>query len=120
MSTAPVARDVIEIFERHGEWREKEAQRLLSSPSLVASTILTEERATVLDRTKYEPGKEMVQYWGFVSCFKLVLQIFTNALGSHMVRYLELQSQLCTLAASNGRYLTAWQTHTIVRILMGR
>lgn len=61
MATASVARDIIEIFERHGEWREKEAQRLLNQNAM----ILLGDRSTILERTAYHPGKEMVQYWGF-------------------------------------------------------
>ena len=61
MSTASVTRDIIEIFERHGEWREKEAQRLLRSMPSISSN----ERQAILDRTAYNAGKEMVQYWGF-------------------------------------------------------
>lgn len=63
MDTAPVARDVIEIFERHGEWREAEAKRLLNSMSLTTEA----DRSAVEVRTAYQPGQEMVQYWGFVS-----------------------------------------------------
>jgi len=63
MSTAPVARDIVEIFERHGEWREQEARRLLdhqgqSSPS-------SESKRAALSRTAWKKGAEMVQYWGF-------------------------------------------------------
>lgn len=61
MSTAPVARDIIEIFERHGEWREREAHRLLSE----GDTIAPSEKQAALARTAYQRGKEMVQYWGF-------------------------------------------------------
>lgn len=64
MSTAPVARDVIEIFERHGEWREAEARRLLDSATTKVSA---EERGEILEGTAHKPGEEMVQYWGFVS-----------------------------------------------------
>lgn len=62
MSTAPVVRDIIEIFERHGEWRAAEAQRLLR-----AQRFTRKQRNEILERTAYKPGGEMVQYWGFVS-----------------------------------------------------
>lgn len=68
MSTANVARDIVEIFERHGEWREKEAKRVLASPRLVANQAVLskgDSYETALSRVKYEPGEEMVQYWGF-------------------------------------------------------
>lgn len=53
MTTPSVVRDIIEIFERHGEWREQEARRLLPS------------RQEVPAHVQYEPGKELIQYWGF-------------------------------------------------------
>jgi pimeloyl-ACP methyl ester carboxylesterase len=56
MSTTSVARDIVEIFERHGEWREQEARRLLSS--------FTQSQTELSDRVKHQPGQEMVQYWG--------------------------------------------------------
>lgn len=62
MDTAPVARDIIEIFERHGEWREKEALDLMSS-----AAIGNDERTQVLERTRYHKDAEQVQYWGYVS-----------------------------------------------------
>lgn len=73
MSTASVARDIIEIVERHGEWREKEARRLISfsaPPPLLRRSqqkplATTPDAITTLDRVKYRPGEEQVLYWGF-------------------------------------------------------
>ena len=65
MSTAPVARDVVEIFERHGEWREAEARRILASHPRVA--LSKAESDEILERTKYRQGQEMLQYRGVVS-----------------------------------------------------
>lgn len=70
MATASVARDIIEIFERHGEWREKEAKALLSSPPLlrriqIPLSAAKKDVSDTLERVKYRPGEEMVQYWGF-------------------------------------------------------
>lgn len=59
MSTAPVARDIIEIFERHGQWRDAEAKRLVSSDT----TMSVAEKESIIQRTAYRPGEEMVQYW---------------------------------------------------------
>ncbi|KEQ90116.1 hypothetical protein M438DRAFT_393894 [Aureobasidium pullulans EXF-150] len=56
MSTSNVARDMIEIVERHGEWREQEARRLLKSSGSSDTNLLS--------RVEYQPGKEMVQFWG--------------------------------------------------------
>jgi pimeloyl-ACP methyl ester carboxylesterase len=57
MSTTSVARDIVEIFERHGEWREQEARKLLKSSD--------KSEKDLPDHVKYQPGEEMVQYWGF-------------------------------------------------------
>ncbi|KAF2767835.1 hypothetical protein EJ03DRAFT_328854 [Teratosphaeria nubilosa] len=61
VSTAPVARDIIEIFERHGEWREKEVQHQISRDRLLTAA----DKQGIIQRTAYHPGKEMIQYWGF-------------------------------------------------------
>ncbi|KAK5727750.1 hypothetical protein LTR17_012512 [Elasticomyces elasticus] len=63
MSTAPVARDIVEIFERHGEWREQEVQRLLSASLSTKSS--DEDRDTVTARTAWRKDAEPLQYWGF-------------------------------------------------------
>ena len=62
MSTANVARDIIEIFERHGQWREKEATRLLSSRVRRAKQYIMGD---AMEHLRYRPDQETVQYWGF-------------------------------------------------------
>ncbi|KAI7682811.1 hypothetical protein KC319_g806, partial [Hortaea werneckii] len=61
MSTASVARDIVEIFERHGEWRANEATRILRLDTRLSEN----EQQLIKNRTAYIPGGEMVQYWGF-------------------------------------------------------
>lgn len=69
MATASVARDIVEIFERHGEWREKEARALLGQTvGVIAGGQMVMEDGhdtRVLERVKYRPGEERIQYWGF-------------------------------------------------------
>ena len=61
MSTAPVARDIVEIFERHGEWREREGKRLLD----LDRTSTSEQKQDMLHRTAWYKNQELLQYWGF-------------------------------------------------------
>ncbi|GAB7366216.1 hypothetical protein MBLNU230_g7775t1 [Neophaeotheca triangularis] len=72
VSTAAVARDVVEIFERHGQWRQAEAERLMETAAdrlLVGRKIADAHtwrlQSGIRERTKYAPGQEMIQYWGF-------------------------------------------------------
>lgn len=64
MNTTPVVVDMMSLIERHGEWREQEAQRLLSEKSLCGPTAL-KERAQILSRSAWKRGKEQMMYWGF-------------------------------------------------------
>lgn len=58
LNTPPVARDVLEIVERHGEWREKEAQRQYNSRQE------DDFDQSMLTRTKWRRGQEKLIYWG--------------------------------------------------------
>lgn len=60
VSTASVVRDMVEIIERHGEWREKQAIALLE-----ASSCSNQDRHGILERTAWRKGEEQLQYWGF-------------------------------------------------------
>lgn len=64
MSTASVARDMLEIVERHGQWREREARRVLKHQKQPCGS---HERsiAETLEAVRYKPGAEKIQYWGF-------------------------------------------------------
>ncbi|KAI7357476.1 hypothetical protein KC357_g6473 [Hortaea werneckii] len=66
VTTASVARDMLEIVERHGEWREKEAKRVLN-PSAGCGMHLRRAAAQVATPPElaYKPGRERLLYWGF-------------------------------------------------------
>ena len=79
VSTAVVVRDMVEIIERHGEWRSKEARRLLGRSKRDAAT----EAATA--RAVWIPGEEKLQYWGF-SYGTIVGQTFASMYPSRVGR----------------------------------
>lgn len=57
VSTASVAADMVTIIERHGQWREAEARRLLSSNHC--------RHKSVPERLLWNVGQEKINYWGF-------------------------------------------------------
>jgi pimeloyl-ACP methyl ester carboxylesterase len=59
-NTPQVVEDVVELIEKEGEWRAREAQTLMSANGRINSTIA----AAILERTAYQPGREKLQYWG--------------------------------------------------------
>jgi hypothetical protein len=71
-NVAPVARDILEIVERHGEWREAEVRSKIAmagQANRVASQspLDDQENGMLLEKSRWLPGKEKVQYWG-ISC----------------------------------------------------
>ncbi|PQE15097.1 Peptidase S33 tripeptidyl aminopeptidase-like C-terminal protein [Rutstroemia sp. NJR-2017a BVV2] len=69
MNTPVVVTDMVEIVERHGEWRELQASAWLDSCEGQKSTsglLPSDEysRESVLERTKWRKGEEQLQYWG--------------------------------------------------------
>ncbi|RDW68933.1 putative proteinase [Aspergillus mulundensis] len=59
-NTPPVARDMLEIIERHGEWRQKqglEAQQQHKANDLAA-------QQSILSKTRWHRGQEKLLYWG--------------------------------------------------------
>ena len=61
INTAPVVADMVEIIERHGELREKEAKRLLAQKQGATDG---EHSDAILERTRWRKGEEKLQYWG--------------------------------------------------------
>ncbi|KAI4721962.1 hypothetical protein E4T48_01897 [Aureobasidium sp. EXF-10727] len=60
-TTAYVARDMLQIVEEHGRWRQQEAERL-SQKQHYYRPAMQQQLPNILS---YEPGKEKLQYWGF-------------------------------------------------------
>lgn len=61
MNTTPAIADIIEIIERHGEWREHEGRTLLSQND----GFLASQKRDISKSLKWAKGREMLQYWGF-------------------------------------------------------
>ncbi|KAF2500930.1 proteinase [Lophium mytilinum] len=62
VNTAPVARDMVEIIERHAEWKEIEGKR--AQQVLDQSTGFDPDHS-IIARTTWNQGIEKLQYWGF-------------------------------------------------------
>ena len=57
MKTSPVVADMVEVIERHGQWREKQAIASMGKSSRNYAN-------TVRGRTKWQIGEEKLLYWG--------------------------------------------------------
>ena len=57
MNTSPVVADMVEVIERHGQWRERQASASIRHSSENYAT-------TVRERTKWQKGEEKLLYWG--------------------------------------------------------
>ncbi|KAH7144139.1 proteinase [Dactylonectria estremocensis] len=60
LNTAQTVQDMLQIVEKHGEWRANEARHLFSN----SCSINLKPTSEVIHRTGYQPGQEMIQYWG--------------------------------------------------------
>lgn len=56
LTTASVARDMLEIVEAHGRWRERKARELVAIADLDSRQY---------QHLRHTPGTEKIQYWGF-------------------------------------------------------
>jgi len=70
MNTVLVARDMVEIIEKHAEWRSNQVDTWLASSAGISTTAGKQKndpysREAVIDRTKWRKGEEKLQYWGF-------------------------------------------------------
>ncbi|KAL4894901.1 hypothetical protein BDV59DRAFT_165593 [Aspergillus ambiguus] len=61
VNTPPVARDMLEIVERHGEWRAKLGQQEQIRHSQLYGD---DPEQSILKRTRWNRGKENLLYWG--------------------------------------------------------
>lgn len=61
VNTSPVARDMLEIVERHAEWLEKQGHIIQQQPSKFHGL---DADATTTNRLRYIRGKAKLKYWG--------------------------------------------------------
>ncbi|KAJ5591469.1 Peptidase S33 tripeptidyl aminopeptidase-like C-terminal [Penicillium hispanicum] len=61
LNTPLVARDMITIIERHGEWRQKEGQKQQAAHDRCHGV---DESAAIAQRTRWQQGEEPLYYWG--------------------------------------------------------
>ena len=66
VSTASVARDMLELVEKHGQWREREARKLLLGGCSHWRHLMTRstQHVEVPLTLQYRPGEEKIQYYG--------------------------------------------------------
>ncbi|TKA27568.1 hypothetical protein B0A50_04399 [Salinomyces thailandicus] len=65
VSTASVAADIEQIVEKHGEWREAQARRLLACKNSLINYASPVCNSTVPSQLVWKKGAEALQYWGF-------------------------------------------------------
>lgn len=61
LNTVPVARDMLEIIERHAEWREKDGLKKQQEEDNVKGYDAEQKIAA---RTRWNRGQEKILYWG--------------------------------------------------------
>jgi pimeloyl-ACP methyl ester carboxylesterase len=69
VTTAHTSRDMLELVEHHGRWREAEARRLVSSGTVGCHESVTQPARLAVDTRalealKYKPGQEKMYYSG--------------------------------------------------------
>ena len=64
MNTAPLIRDIVEVIEQHGKWRQEEAQRILTRLKDQSAHRQGQKAADITTRTKWRKGEERLLYWG--------------------------------------------------------
>lgn len=63
VNTPQVVEDMVEIVERHGEWRQHVARLEIESDA--GHSLDAENIRTIRGRTDWNKGNETLQYWGF-------------------------------------------------------
>ena len=93
MNTTPVVRDLIEIIETYGQWREREAKKIILGdqgqrwlPTRKQSHLSSAERR-VLDRTAWRKGHEKILFWG-LSYGTLIGQTFAAMHPNRIERFI--------------------------------
>lgn len=101
MNTTPTVADMIEIIERHGEWREHEASIMLSNKPALSEA----QRESIHNATRWKQGEELLQYWGF--SYGSVLGVTFAAMQPHRVGRVLLDGVCDARAMYSGFWTTS-------------
>lgn len=101
-TTAMVVRDMVEILEKHGQWREEQAKADIAESSTVMSEV---QQASILARTRYVAGEEPLSYWGF--SYGTVLGATLAAMQPHRAKRLVLDG----VSDAEDYFHTGWTTN---------
>lgn len=110
MNTPVVVADMVEIIERHGEWRSKQAEILVETPSWKQSTAELHcdhpfSSKSILEKTKWRKGEEKLLFWGF--SYGTLLGATFAALQPHRVERVIIDG----VCDSTDYYKTGWLTN---------
>jgi pimeloyl-ACP methyl ester carboxylesterase len=62
VNTTPVSADMVGIIERHGQWRERQGSKAQEAFNKAHKCHANRD---IISRTKWQRGREKLQYWGF-------------------------------------------------------
>ncbi|KAL6249092.1 hypothetical protein RBB50_004155 [Rhinocladiella similis] len=62
VNTTPAAADIVEIIERHGQWREREGQKAQAANDLEHGRDPNQE---IAQRTRWHKGREPLLFWAY-------------------------------------------------------
>jgi pimeloyl-ACP methyl ester carboxylesterase len=110
MNTPVVVADMVEIIERHAEWRSQEATKWLATTegqAITSNKASTHaySREAVLERTQWRKGEEKLNYWGF--SYGTLLGATFAALQPHRSQRILIDG----VEESNDYYQTGWITN---------
>ena len=107
MNTPPVVADIVEIIERHAQWRSQQADEFLASEEGLSVTASKDHenlysRSAILERTRWRKGEEKLQFWGF--SYGSLLGATFAALQPHRIGRMIIDG----VEESDDYYNTAW------------
>jgi pimeloyl-ACP methyl ester carboxylesterase len=110
MGTTSAVRDMVEIAERHGKWREAQAESWLMNQARFRGETSHSNRYdpnAVRERTKWKPGNEMILYWGF--SYGTVIGASLAAMYPNRIERIVLDSVLTPESYFSGHWLESLQ-----------
>ena len=93
VNTAPQIADMVAVIEKHGQWRQREAARVLSRDH-EQQAVLSEEVTAITQRTKWRRNEEHLLFWGF--SYGTVIGAHFAAMQPHRVQRMVLDGVVDT------------------------